>query len=118
MAATISANPFLVPQSPWILPSQLLAQSNPYATQSLQQTQQLLQVVTQQLQQLQQLEYAQQQQLQQLQQVLQSIPVQLAQLQHIQFAHHAQPLPFAPAGISPSPLWSASQFGAQPSYVM
>src|SRR5262249_54858853 len=118
MAATISANPFLVPQSPWIVPSQFIAQSNPYAAQSLQQTQQLLQVVTQQLQQLQQLEYVQQQQLQQLQQVLQSIPVQLAQLQHIQLAQHGQPLPFAPAGIPPSPLWSASQIGAQPSYVM
>lgn len=117
MAATISANPFLVPQSPWLVPNQPIA-TNPYAAQSLQQTQQLLQVVAQQLQQLQQLEYVQQQQLQQLQHVLQSIPVQLAQLQHIQFAQHAQQSPFAPVGIPMSPLWSASQIGAQPSYVM
>jgi hypothetical protein len=115
MAATISANPFLVPQSPWLLPNQLIAASNPYAAQPLQQTQQLLQVATQQLQQLQQLVYVQQHQLQQLQHVVQSIPMQLAQLQQSQFA---QQTPFAPAGLAMSPLWSGSQIGALPSYVM
>jgi hypothetical protein len=109
MAATISANPFLVPQSPWLLPNQLIAASNPYAAQPLQQTQQLLQVATQQLQQLQQLVYVQQHQLQQLQHVVQSIPMQLAQLQQT---------PFAPAGLAMSPLWSGSQIGALPSYIM
>jgi hypothetical protein len=112
----ISANPFLVPQSIWQSPIQGVSAFNPYAVQQpLQQTQQLLQVVAQQLQQLQQLEYVQQHQLQQLQQVVQSIPAQLVQL-HL--AQQTQQQPFNPAGIPLSPLWSASQVGSQPNYVM
>ena len=108
-----SANPFT--QYQWQSPGAIGA----YTAPALQQTQQALQVAVQQLQQLLQLEYVKQQQLQQLQHVVHFIPAQLAQLQQqIQIAQQSQQQPFAPAGISMSPLWSTPQIGVQPNYVM
>lgn len=114
----VSANPFLVPQVPWQTPSQPIGALNPYTAQPVQQAQQVLQSVLQQVQQLLQLEYLKQHQLHQLQQVLLSVPAQLAQLQqHPQFGQQTQQS-FVPGGIPISPLWSASQTGFQPNYVM
>lgn len=115
----VSANPFLVPQAPWQVQSQPIGALNPYTAQSVHQAQQVLQSVLQQVQQLLQLEYLKQHQLQQLQQVLLAVPAQFAQLQqHVQFGQQTQQQPFVPGAIPISPLWSASQTGFQPSYVM
>jgi hypothetical protein len=113
----VSANPFsqLQSQSPMQVPGVVA----PYASHALLQTQQALQAAVQQLQQLLQIEYLKQQQLQQLHYLVQQIPVQLAQLQQqIQIAQQSQQQPFVPAGIAMSPLWSTSQIGAQPNYLM